>query len=133
TPAPQRLREQTHARPGNERDVLELPLSEFPEEEVHDRVVGDEEIGLSVSVDIGERDGELLAGNVQSRLLGDVREGAVSPVAVEDPRDRRIHARVTVDPLPRLDVSAEVVLFNRIIDIPRHEQIEKTVAVDVGE
>ncbi len=130
----ERAARRVDAGAGVERHVLELHPAEVMEDEVHRRVVGDVDVRPAVAVEVGHDDSQPLAeGRPDAGGGRDVRERPVAVVAIEEVSDRGVEARMTVVAPPRDGVAAEVVLLDGVVEVPRDEEIQEPVPVEVRE
>ena len=96
-------------------------------------VVGDVDVDPPVAVEVGRRHAERRSERASDQGFGrDILERAVPAVVIEAAGLRTVTVRRAVVALSR-DAQAVKVVFEAVVEIVAHEQIEPAVAVVVDE
>src|SRR5262249_16913238 len=117
------------ANAGAVGQISERPVSVIPVQEVPRQIVGDEDVRPSVIIEIAESDAQPLAGRVgDTRFPGNIREGTVAVISIEQIWRAVKTARVAIHAVSRLLVTAVDVFFQVVIKIPNDIEVQLTVA-----
>src|SRR5581483_1123756 len=111
-------------------DILERAVAPVPKEMVGRQVVGNDNTGAAIAVQVPDRHAERLAVRLRdARLLRNVLEAPVAQVAIETAAIARIDERAAVD--AQRSLMADLFLLGPVANVVADEQIEFAVVIVV--